>query len=135
MIHVYCLAVQAGFYSDVVGLSCRRTGFDPGRGKCDLQFFTCNTTIEAAEGGGGGGGVWRANAPLFGPQRGSHVDKQFCMYVETLPRSQTILCVRLDDFLGRAAALQLFLRPEPLWPPSEHNEIPHPRRPWGSSIK
>ena len=82
-------------------------------------------------------GGWRggANAPLFGPLRDSHVDKQFCMYVETLPRRQTILYVRLDDFLGRAAAIRLFLRPEPLWPPSEHSEGAHPRQPRGSERK
>ena len=44
---------------------------------------------------------------FFGLQKGSRVDKQFCMYVETFPRSQTILYVRLDDFLGRAAASAL----------------------------
>ena len=46
-------------------------------------------------------------------------------YVETLPRTQTILYVCLDDFLGRATAL-----PEARAPaaPSEHSESP-----WGRS--
>ena len=46
---------------------------------------------------------------------------------------QIIMYVRLCGFLW------LFLRPEPLRPPSEHSESPcgrpHPRRPWGSERK
>ena len=38
MIHFYCLAVKAGFYSDVVDFESGRPGSIPGRGKCDLDF-------------------------------------------------------------------------------------------------
>ena len=51
--------------------------------------------------------------PPSGPQKGSHVDKQLGMHVETLPRRQTTLYACLDDSPGRAAASP---RPEPLRP-------------------
>ena len=49
--------------------------------------------------------------------KGTHVDKQ-------LP----ILYVRRDDFLGRAAALRLFLRPQ-VSIVRAPGDGPHPRRP------
>ena len=103
--------------------------------KCDIFLEPFQKSQAAGRGVGGGGCEYTT---FFGPQRGSHVDKQFCMYVETLPRSQTILYARLDDFLGRAAALRLAL-PEPLQPQASMVRAPadgpHPRRPWGLSIK
>ena len=82
------------------------------------MYANARSCVRVGEQHGGGGGGGRGECTtFFAPQMGSHVDKQFCMYAETLPRSQTILYVRLDDFLGRAAALRLFLRPEPLRPP------------------
>ena len=47
MIHLYCLAVQAGFYSDVV--ECRTLSpadrvRSPVGKKCYFHFFTCYTT-------------------------------------------------------------------------------------------
>ena len=99
--------------------------------------------VVAAWGGGGGWGggeggmhqLDRAPKMLPRPQtiansvctsRRSHVDKQ-------LP----ILYVRRDDFLGRAAALRLFMRPERRGPQvsvvraSAPGDGPHPRRPQG----
>ena len=48
MIHLYCLAVQAGFYSDVV--ECRTLSpadrvRSPVGEKCYFHFFTCYTTF------------------------------------------------------------------------------------------
>ena len=54
--------------------------------------------------------------PPSGPQKGSHVNKQLHMHVETLPRRQTTPYARLEDSPGRAAASP---RPEPQRPPSE----------------
>ena len=71
-----------------------------------------------------------------GPQKGSDVDKQFCMHVETLPRRQTTPYARLDDSPGRAAASPW---PEPLRPQASMarapGDDPHPRRPRGSERK
>ena len=56
----------------------------------------------------------KGSGPLHsGPQKGSHVDKQFCMHVETLPRRQTTPYARLDDSPRRAAAS---LGPSPCGP-------------------
>ena len=104
------------------------------------NYLSRNVRIVPSDITAGGGGGWGGECSTFlGPQRGSQADKQFCMYVETLPRRQTILYVRLDDFLGRAAALRLFLGPKPLRPPSEHRESPKAGEggaiPRGSSIK
>ena len=51
--------------------------------------------------------------PPSGPQKGSHIDKQRRMHVETLPRRQTTPYAHLEDSPGRAAASP---RPEPLRP-------------------
>ena len=54
--------------------------------------------------------------PRSGP-KGATTEIKIGSYVETLPRRQTILYVRLDDFLGRAVALRLLpLGPSPCGP-------------------
>ena len=52
MIHLYCLAVQAGFYSDVV--ECRTLSpadrvRSPVGEKCYFHFFTCYTYLVEIE--------------------------------------------------------------------------------------
>ena len=55
MIHYYCLAVEAGFYSDVV--ECRTLNpadrvRSPVGEKCDLDFFSFPITFGGQCGGG-----------------------------------------------------------------------------------
>ena len=73
---------------------------------------------------GGGGEGEGGQMDFFLPQKGSHVDKQFCLYV------------RLDGLLGRAAASW---GPSPCGPQVSivraPADGPHPRLPWGSERK
>ena len=69
-----------------------------------MHNFLATSDIPMRGGGGGGGGGRGECTTFFGPQRGSHIDKQLHMHVKTLPRRQTTPYARLEDSPGGAAA-------------------------------